>query len=171
MLGYLLIIMAGLFYANFWEWAIHKHLLHGKPAKTNKSVLSFHWTSHHRTCRKNDNHDNELYVLEIVALTGALLFHLPLLYLSKVFYCTLVYCVLNYYFKHRKAHKDVEWCKRHMPWHFDHHMGPNQDMNWCITQPWFDYILGTREKYYGSAKYYRREKIKELLEQQRNLTK
>ena len=29
----------------------------------------------------------------------------------------------NYYFKHRHAHKDVEWCKKHMPWHYDHTEG------------------------------------------------
>jgi hypothetical protein len=144
MLGYLLIITAGLFYGNFWEWTLHKYVLHGKSAKTNKSLFSFHWTSHHRICRKNNNHDSTLYLREIVALTVALSFHLPLLYLSKVFYCTLVYCALNYYFKHRKAHKDIEWCKKHMPWHYDHHMGSNQDSNWCITQPWFDHIFNTR---------------------------
>jgi hypothetical protein len=26
-------------------------------------------------------------------------------------------------------------------------MGKNQDMNWCVTRPWFDWILGTRERY------------------------
>jgi sterol desaturase/sphingolipid hydroxylase (fatty acid hydroxylase superfamily) len=146
-LGYLLTIVAGLFYGNFGEWMIHKNVLHSKAAKTNKSFFSFHWTTHHRNCRKNFNHDNELYGLEVLALAGALALHLPVLYLSKIFYCTLVYCALNYYFKHRKAHKDLEWCKKHMPWHYDHHMGSNQDMNWCITQPWFDYVFGTRQKF------------------------
>ena len=23
-------------------------------------------------------------------------------------------------------------------------MNSNQDANWCVTKPWFDYILGTR---------------------------
>ena len=31
-----------------------------------------------------------------------------------------------------------------IPWHYDHHMNSNQDANWCVTKPWFDYILGTR---------------------------
>jgi hypothetical protein len=31
-----------------------------------------------------------------------------------------------------------------MPHHYDHHMGSNQDANWCVSYPWFDWILGTR---------------------------
>jgi sterol desaturase/sphingolipid hydroxylase (fatty acid hydroxylase superfamily) len=31
-----------------------------------------------------------------------------------------------------------------IPWHYDHHMNANQDANWCVTKPWFDYLLGTR---------------------------
>jgi hypothetical protein len=26
-------------------------------------------------------------------------------------------------------------------------MGQEQDANWCVTQPWFDHILGTRIEY------------------------
>jgi hypothetical protein len=25
-------------------------------------------------------------------------------------------------------------------------MGANQDANWCVSYPWFDWILGTRER-------------------------
>jgi hypothetical protein len=25
-------------------------------------------------------------------------------------------------------------------------MGPNQDANWCVSYPWFDHVLGTRER-------------------------
>jgi len=25
-------------------------------------------------------------------------------------------------------------------------MNTNQDANWCVTRPWFDYIMGTRIK-------------------------
>jgi sterol desaturase/sphingolipid hydroxylase (fatty acid hydroxylase superfamily) len=34
--------------------------------------------------------------------------------------------------------------KRTIPWHYDHHMNSNQDANWCVTRPWFDYVMGTR---------------------------
>src|SRR5690349_15746488 len=38
------------------------------------------------------------------------------------------------------------------PWHYDHHMGPNQHANWCVTRPWFDQLMGTREPYVGTER-------------------
>jgi hypothetical protein len=38
-----------------------------------------------------------------------------------------------------------EWAKKRIPWHYDHHMNTIQDANWCVTRPWFDYLMGTRE--------------------------
>jgi len=49
---------------------------------------------------------------------------------------------------HQKAHQDVEWAKKYMPWHYDHHMGRNQHANWGVTTAFWDLIMGTREKYY-----------------------
>jgi sterol desaturase/sphingolipid hydroxylase (fatty acid hydroxylase superfamily) len=34
-----------------------------------------------------------------------------------------------------------------MTGHYDHHMGKNQDSNWCVTRPWFDWVMGTRVRY------------------------
>jgi hypothetical protein len=31
-------------------------------------------------------------------------------------------------------------------------MAPNQDANWCVTKPWFDQIMGTREPYVGTER-------------------
>lgn len=42
---------------------------------------------------------------------------------------------------------DLEWAKKHVPWHYDHHMGKNQDANWGVTTDWVDKLLGTRIKY------------------------
>jgi len=47
---------------------------------------------------------------------------------------------------HRKSHLDVEWGKKWMPWHWDHHMGRDQNANWGVTLPLWDYALGTRVK-------------------------
>ena len=49
---------------------------------------------------------------------------------------------------HRRCHVDVEWGKRNFPWHYDHHMGKNQDANWGVTNPLWDHILKTRIKYF-----------------------
>ena len=31
-------------------------------------------------------------------------------------------------------------------------MGPNPHANWCVTRPWFDHLLGTREPYLGTER-------------------
>jgi len=48
---------------------------------------------------------------------------------------------------HRKAHLDTEWGKKNLPWHYDHHMGKNQNANWGVTTDWVDRLAGTRIKY------------------------
>lgn len=45
---------------------------------------------------------------------------------------------------HKKSHLDPEYARTRIPWHYDHHMNANQNANWCVTRPWFDYIMGTR---------------------------
>ena len=59
---------------------------------------------------------------------------------------------MRYYRVHKRAHLDPEWAKVHLPWHYDHHMGPNQNANWCVTRPWFDHLMGTREPYLGTER-------------------
>ena len=34
-----------------------------------------------------------------------------------------------------------------MPWHYDHHLGKNQDANWGVTTDWVDRVFGTRIEY------------------------
>ena len=69
----------------------------------------------------------------------------PLFPVAPFYVATLWYCAANYYYLHKKAHENPEWAREHLPWHYDHHMGRNADANWCVTKPWFDYVLGTRE--------------------------
>jgi sterol desaturase/sphingolipid hydroxylase (fatty acid hydroxylase superfamily) len=47
---------------------------------------------------------------------------------------------------------DPEWARKVVPWHVDHHLGPDQDKNWCVTKPWFDWVMGTRVPYVGTAR-------------------
>ena len=67
---------------------------------------------------------------------------------------------LAYFLIHRKSHLDPSWAKKYAPWHYDHHMGKNQDANWCVTFPLWDHILGTRKHY-----------LKDLKESQRSVVK
>jgi len=149
-------IPVGLFAANAGEWAFHKYILHGL-ARDKRSFWAFHWHEHHRNCRKNDNYDPDYYgrllakwngqSKEAAMLALGAVSFTPLLPVAPFFVGTLWYSLLNYYVKHKRAHKDVEWCREHLPWHYDHHMGPNQHANWCVTRPWFDILVGTRQPY------------------------
>ena len=151
-------IPVGLLYGNAVEWVMHKHVLHG-PGKKRGSFWSFHFHEHHKAARLN-NHIDDSYekppfgrdaqskeVLGLAVLTAA---HLPLFPVAPFFTATLVYGAVDYYRKHKRAHLDTEWARENLPWHYDHHMGPNQDANWCVTRPWFDHIMGTREVYVGT---------------------
>ncbi len=160
-------IPLGIAYANTFEWLIHKHLLHGL-GRDKKSFWAFHFHEHHNKARKHDMLDDQyrdplwksLAKGEINAKTkealglifaGAL--HAPLLPVAPFFTVTVWACAANYYRVHKKAHLDPAWAKEHLPWHVDHHMGRNQDSNWCVTWPMMDWILNTREKYVGTEVY------------------
>ena len=54
-----------------------------------------------------------------------------------------------------------------MTGHYDHHMGADQDANWCVTRPWFDWIMGTRKPYAFTLKetQARLKKVKKALKQ------
>ena len=148
-------IPAALLAANATEWVVHKHILHGLGRKKS-SFWAFHWHEHHRNARKNafrdDHYEDTVFApnakaKEALALVAAGLLTLPLARPFPAFYAGLVYAGINYYVVHRRSHLDPTWARQHLPWHYDHHMGPNQHANWCVTRPWFDILLGTREPY------------------------
>ena len=150
--------IAGLVILNGYEWFAHKYLLHGvhrkgKPrfSPTPKQMES-HW-AHHREVRKQGFSDdcyvegldnwrtrNELMSLAVAAGVASVVFY-PF---SKGMALAAIYSAGNYYYVHRRAHLEPDWAKRTIPWHYDHHMNSNQDANWCVTRPWFDYVMGTR---------------------------
>ena len=70
-----------------------------------------------------------------------LLSHLPIVFIFPFFYLALLYSVLMYYTLHRKSHIDVEWGKKWMPWHYEHHMGKDQHKNWGVRLPIIDKLL------------------------------
>ena len=146
-------IPLGLAYGNAVEWILHRYLLHGL-GKKKKTFFSFHWSEHHKNARQNNMYDPDYAkpflksgppFKETVSLVLFGLLHLPLLPIAPFFTLTGYYCIFNYLRVHKKAHQDVEWAKQNLPWHRDHHMGKNQDANWCVTKPWFDVVMGTRQ--------------------------
>jgi len=146
--------------ANAAEWWIHKHVLHGS-GKRKGSFWSFHWHDHHRHARRNDHLDPDYarsllgwnaQTKEALGLVGLAVAHLPLLPVAPCYTGTIWYCVARYYSVHKRAHLDTAWARAHLPWHYDHHMGPDQDCNWCVTHPWFDTVMGTRVPYLGTPR-------------------
>ncbi len=153
-------IPVGLIVANAAEWAFHKYVEHGL-ALDKKSFWSFHWYEHHRNARRNGNLDADYKAplrkwngqsKEVFALTVAGVALLPLAPVAPFFVGTMIYSGINYYRVHKKSHLDPAWAREHLPWHYDHHMGPNQHANWCVTKPWFDHLMGTREPYVGTER-------------------
>lgn len=142
-------------YSNVTEWVVHKYLLHGL-GRDRRSVFSFHWHEHHRASRRNGMYDaayaepqpgRTKWPLEELGVLGYALAHAPLFSVAPFFTATVWVNTARYYAVHRRAHLDPEWARAHLPWHYDHHMGPDQDANWCITSPWFDELVGTRQRY------------------------
>lgn len=151
-------IPLGLAYANAAEWLIHKHILHGR-GRDRRSFWSFHFHEHHKAVRRN-NHVDEAYAKplrswnaqtkEAVTLAGALAAHAVLLPIAPGFVGAVWYSGARYYYVHRKSHLDPAWARENLPWHYDHHMAPNQEANWCVTRPWMDHLMGTREPFAGT---------------------
>ncbi len=157
-------IPLGLLTANVIEWVAHKYILHAR-GRHKSSMWSFHWHEHHAASRRHDMLDEDYLrpmftrheplnaqTKEILALVGI---SLPVLVWAPVapfFAGTLLYSAWNYYRVHTKAHLDPDWARAHLSWHYDHHMGPDQNANWCVTRPWFDHVMGTRRPYVGTEK-------------------
>lgn len=148
-------IPLALAYTNISEWLIHKYWLHGL-GQNKKSFWSFHWHEHHREARKADMFDPQYtrsvftwspQGKEVLALVGAAVAVAPMFPVAPFFTATVWYRTLRYYQIHKKAHLDPQWAKEHLPWHYDHHMGKDQNANWCVTHPWFDHVMGTRKQY------------------------
>ena len=152
-------IPLGFLAANATEWIFHKYVLH-KIGADKRSFWAFHWHEHHRNSRQDDMIDKDYkrpffsgwnpQTKEAAALIGGAALFLPLAPVAPFFVATLSYCGINYYVKHKRSHLDEEWAKEHLPWHWDHHMGPNQHANWCVTHPFMDHVMGTREPYLGT---------------------
>jgi len=142
-------------YTQLLEWVLHRYVLHGL-GKNKKSMFSSHWHTHHKTSRKNDNFDKdylrsiffESSRQEIIGLILLVLIHAPLLLYLPLFYFSLIILSIRYYIIHRRSHLDIKWCKEHLPWHYDHHLGKNQNVNWGVTTDWVDKLFKTKIKYH-----------------------
>ena len=138
-------LILGVLLANFYEWGIHKYLLHGM-GKNKKSFWSFHWKDHHNRARRDHNYDSKFYPKEVLSLQLFFILHAYFLIQYPALLVAMGSYAVAYYVVHRYAHHHPVWCKKYLRWHWDHHMGKDQDKNWCILFPLTDYIMGTRKK-------------------------
>jgi len=153
-------IPIGLLTANAVEWAVHKHVLHGW-GRTRGTFWAFHFHEHHKLVRQGGYHDPNYHRFplglhaqgkEAWGLIAGSLAVAPLFPVAPFFVGTLWYSAANYYRIHKHSHLDPAWGQSRIPWHYDHHMGRNPNANWCVTRPWFDYVMGTREFTEGSPR-------------------
>jgi hypothetical protein len=151
-------VALGLAYANAGEWLLHKYVLH-RLGRRRGSFYSYHWHEHHRQVRQHGLLDPtyarspfgwHAHGKEALSLAGLALLHLPLAGAAPLFTATVLYGIVDYYRKHRRAHLDPAWARARLPWHVDHHLGPNPEANYCVTRPWFDFVMGTREPWVGT---------------------
>jgi sterol desaturase/sphingolipid hydroxylase (fatty acid hydroxylase superfamily) len=153
--------IAGLVAANAAEWNIHKYLLH-KDARRKGSFWRFHWAEHHKNVIQSEYYDPDYMrsvfsawnaqSKEAAALVGAAALVSPLFPIAPFFTAGMWTSIANYYYVHKRSHLEPEWGYKYLPWHYDHHIGPDQDKNWCVTFPLWDYVKGTRVPYKGTER-------------------
>ena len=146
-------IVVGRVLAAGLEWSVHRYLFHGLGKKRG-SLFSFHYQQHHRSCRRAEMADpaytggsllgwnprsREIYGVFLLLFSA-----LPIALVAPGVYLGLVYGGARYTYVHHRTHIDPDWCRAHAPWHYDHHMGPDQDQNWGVSNEWFDRLMGTR---------------------------
>lgn len=158
----ILIFVGACLYGNLLEWVVHKYVLHYLGMK--KVAFREHWHRHHRNVRLHGYGDPDYLrwtwewegrLSEIAGLLLLAFLHLPLVFISPVFYAGLFFWMTLYYCVHWVSHRWPELGAKLFPWHWDHHMGKDQNKNWCVTVPLWDWILGTRVLY--SKHDYRKE--------------
>ena len=136
----------GLLIGNLMEWAVHKYLLHNLGRKRT-SLFSFHWGVHHRNARRNKFLDAKVSHRELFGIALLCLLTSPVLFVSPWAYTGMFVHAMLYLVIHNYAHRNPDWCYKYLRWHYDHHMGKDQNKNWCVVHPLADYIFKTRRKY------------------------
>ena len=160
MLSILLQVCGGWVYGHFFEYAVHRWALHG-PGRRKGKLLSFHFTKHHKNARLNQFEDHDYdhpfewgngANKELVSLALIACLHVPLVFYLPWFFGMTMFSLCSYYYHHRKSHKNPMWARIKIPWHWDHHMGKNQNLNFGIRSNFFDKLLGTHEDYAAEGK-------------------
>ena len=156
MFGFILQVAIAWAYSHVLEYCLHRWLLHNRHRK---AWFKTHFGDHHKIARRNMMLDSKAHKPikitgdpELKGLIALGLLHAPIAILWPFAYVMLIWSAVNYFLVHRKAHQDFRWARDHLPWHYDHHMGPDQNMNWGVRLPWVDILMGTRIHWKGEQK-------------------
>ena len=156
------LLVVGRIFAAGVEWAVHRYIFHGLGRKKG-SRFAFHWREHHRACRKVEMRDDAYvhgslfdlsngHAREVWTITVACISFTPGLLVAPGLVVGAIYGGWRYHWCHRQCHLDPAWGKEKMRWHYDHHMAPNQDTNWGVSNEWFDKWMGTRTPWTGPTR-------------------
>jgi len=136
--------------ANAGEWAMHKYILHGLGKQPN-SIWAYHLYEHHLIARRLNMLDPgyqkwptfwNSQAKELLVLISILIVNIPFFWWANGYAWGMSFAVISYYLLHRQAHRNINWAKHYLPWHYLHHT-KNSNANWCISYPLFDYIMQT----------------------------
>ena len=158
---FVLQVLIAWLYSHLLEWLVHKYILHNPRLK---KPFKNHFGRHHKISRKNhmvddcDQSESTLSFEKRYLVLGSLL-HLPLVFFFIYSYVTLLVCACSYYIIHQRAHRDIVWARRWLPWHYEHHIGLDQNCNWGVRLPIIDILFGTRKHFIGTKK----ERLKYIL--------
>ena len=146
-------LILGFVVGSLVEWLAHRYILHNFMIRP---FSNSHFKIHHRNSRKNNCLDVDYLRFpptkyssglgEVIMLSFLAILVIPLAFFSIPLWFGLEAHIILYYYMHRKFHVDPTWGKKWMRCHWDHHMGVNQNINWGVTNPVLDYILGTRRR-------------------------
>ena len=146
-------LLLGWLYGHFVEYFMHRWVFHNR--KIFKSAFKYHYSQHHARSRRGVMLDvttlrkPSVKDFEAMALLGGVLLHSPLILFVPYFFAMVCYSAIAYYLVHRRSHQDFEWARKHIPWHYDHHMSSESSKNWGVRSDIFDRLLGTRKVYKG----------------------
>jgi|6_EtaG_2_1085325.scaffolds.fasta_scaffold06549_3 sterol desaturase/sphingolipid hydroxylase (fatty acid hydroxylase superfamily) len=144
-------------YGYILEYSIHRWLLHKVGSKKGR-IFSFHFYGHHRFARLNGFFDKSYTGFpvrldpagkELLSLLLLFVIHIPVIMYLPWTLPVIVFSLGQYYYVHRKSHNNPEWAKSNLVWHYDHHMGLNQNKNYGVRSDIIDRLVGTRVRYYS----------------------
>ena len=146
-------------YGHFLEYFGHRFYLHGRYRAARTAFVS-HFKNHHAASRKNRMQDEKYSSLKLDlrgdfeqrALFILAVVHFPVAFFFPYAYITLLMSSVSYYVIHHLSHRFLGFGRKYLPWHYAHHLGPDQHQNWGVRLPIIDYIFGTSVEYVGSLK-------------------